>query len=204
MRIGILNYGIGNVGSIKRLCNRFEDTEVIGPNDSWSAYNLIIFPGVGSFDHAIQVANESNLRTEMPVHLSRGRFILGICVGMQILFDSSEEGKLSGLGLVGGRLKKLISHPGYPVPHMGWSCVSTTGFPFPVKGEFYFTHSYALLQKEFNNENCNILTSEYGESIVAAFNHQNIFGVQFHPEKSGTNGREFLHNIICYSAGSEQ
>jgi len=201
MKIGVLDYGIGNVGSVYRLCNRFSHTQVIGPQDLWDEYNLVIFPGVGSFDHAIKVANDSNLDEQLPIHLSKGGVILAICIGMQVLFDSSEEGSLAGLGLVEGSLEKMTSYPGYPVPHMGWSEVLSPDFPFPVEGEFYFTHSYAMLSNRFKKERYQILTTIYHDSIVAGFYRNNVFGVQFHPEKSGTNGRDFLENVINHVSG---
>lgn len=201
MKVGVLDYGIGNVKSVYRLCNRFSSAQIVGPQDTWEDYNLIILPGVGSFDHAVQVINASNLHVQLPFHLSKGGFILGICVGMQVLLESSEEGELPGLALVKGSLKKLTSSPGYPVPHMGWSEVSTTDFPFFVQGDFYFTHSYALSAETFKLDGCRTLKSTYRDDIFAGFFRDNIFGVQFHPEKSGTNGRDFLENIINYVAG---
>ena len=202
MKVGVLDYGIGNVKSVYRLCKKFSSVQIVGPQDPWEDYNLIILPGVGSFDHAVQLTNASNLQAQLPLHLSKGGFILGICVGMQVLLESSEEGVLPGLALVEGCLKKLTSSPGYPVPHMGWSEVSTTDFPFFVEGEFYFTHSYALSKETFDADGYQTLKSTYHDDIFAGFFRDNIFGVQFHPEKSGTNGRDFLENIINYVDGS--
>ena len=204
--IGVLDFKTGNVGSVLNMLGRLglPAMQVNQPADMSTCDGLIL-PGVGAFDACMgairrneQLFDEMNKRV-----LVDSVPFLGICVGMQILFDESEEGVLPGLGWIPGRIRRFnFNGTGFKVPHMGWSAIKT------VKSEarlfksldlqrYYFVHSYYAECAEPENV---IATASYGDlEFCAAANERHIFGVQFHPEKSHRHGFELLRNFaeIC-------
>lgn len=200
--IAIVDYGLGN---IRAFANIFKNLNVPA-RIARSAAELadaekIILPGVGAFDHAMQRLDASGMRATLDsLVIEMRRPVLGICVGMQILADSSEEGRCRGLGWIPGAVRKIhfAEHgAGAILPHMGWNNVRSTGHS-PITAElgvdpiFYFLHSYYFV---CGNAQHSIAEAEYGAPFTCAVQRENVFGVQFHPEKSHRNGIQVLHNF---------
>jgi glutamine amidotransferase len=200
--IGIVNYGSGNVQAIANVYNRVNiPFQIISDYRQIKKIDKLILPGVGAFDATMKVLNNSGLREELDEQvLVCGKPILGICVGMQILAKTSDEGELGGLGWIDGNVKKFdvskIKEKPF-LPHMGWNSIEPLFDHELFKGVdndlgFYFVHSY-YFDASFSS---NILTTTfYGEQFSSAVINQNIFGVQFHPEKSHSNGIHLLSNF---------
>ncbi|KTD16970.1 imidazole glycerol phosphate synthase subunit HisH [Legionella jordanis] len=153
----------------------------------------IILPGVGAAGVAMKALQRSGLIDAL-LHCTKP--ILGICLGMQLLFEHSEEGDVSCLGLIPGEIKPLPASKHYPVPHMGWNRLvwtqdSPLGQGISDKDYFYFVHSYALMKDDFA-----LATCQYSEPFAAIVQHRNIFGMQFHPEKSAEPGLQLLRNFL--------
>lgn len=200
--ITIVDYGSGNINAIKNIYERLNiPIEFAKTKEQIQRADHIILPGVGAFDETvstlqangfIDVLNKKVLEEKVP--------ILGICVGMQMLSDSSEEGVLNGLGWIPGKVrmfdKKIIS--GKPkLPHLGWNSIETTrDCPLfnNIDSEtgFYFIHSYYF---ECTDESNVIANTVYGKIFHSAVNYKNVYGVQFHPEKSHDNGIQLLKNF---------
>lgn len=200
--IGIINYGAGNIKAIQKI---FRDNniahEIIGTTGQLPKCNKLILPGVGHFDYVMDKLNNSCLIDALnEAVLINKKPILGICVGMQIMGMSSEEGSKKGLGWIQGSVKKFdkifLKHKPY-LPHMGWNTVDPK-YPEPLykgvdleKG-FYFVHSYHF--EALKNENI-LSTTKYGISFHSSIIKDNIIGTQFHPEKSHSNGERLLINF---------
>ena len=197
--ITIVDYGMGNLGSIKNMFKRIGAPSVIA-NDFNTIANAekIVLPGVGDFDNAMQQINNSELREILNRKaLHEQRPILGICLGMQLITQSSEEGTLPGLGWIKATTSRFPKISELKVPHMGWNLVapvreSPISQNLPDESRFYFVHSYCV---HVENEEDSILKTNYGISFDAAIQHGNIFGAQFHPEKSHKFGMQFLTNF---------
>jgi glutamine amidotransferase len=200
--ITIIDYGIGNILAFANVYSRLNIPFVVAKssNDLIGATKLIL-PGVGSFDHAMQKLSRSGMRMIVEKLVMDCRVpILGICVGMQMLARSSSEGVLPGLGWINGEVKKfdisLMPH-GTNLPHMGWNDVSPLADAGLFKdlgqdAKFYFLHSYYF---ECHRESDVLAVTDYGGRFCCAVNHNNIYGVQFHPEKSHHFGSQLLKNF---------
>ncbi len=200
--ISIIDYNLGNVSSIRKMiekldykCTITNDREII------SKSKFLILPGVGSFDTGILNLKKLNLKDLIiEMALNKKVPILGICLGMQLLANSSEEGVESGLGLIPGHVKRFDNNESYPVPHIGWSNIKTKKTNILTKNinepRFYFVHS--LYFKVLDNKN-EILASYYPNEFTSGIKLNNIYGVQFHPEKSHKFGLKLLDNFIKYS-----
>ncbi|HEV7877820.1 imidazole glycerol phosphate synthase subunit HisH [Bradyrhizobium sp.] len=200
--ITIINYGLGNVQAFANLYKRLNIAAAIATSHSdFSAATKLILPGVGAFDHAMELLDASGMRETIDdLVLKQGMPVLGVCVGMQILAPSSEEGKLSGLGWIDGRVRrfdeKTLRQPPR-LPHMGWNDVTPKSGARLFSGleqdsRFYFLHSYYFDCASSENV---LATSEYGIAFGCAVRSNNIYGVQFHPEKSHNYGVRLLKNF---------
>jgi len=200
--ITIINYGSGNIKAIGNIYDRLRIPYIVANSpEEVKGSQKIILPGVGAFDETIKMLDETGFRSVLDYEVLTNEVpVLGICVGMQILANKSEEGVLKGLGWIDGEVKKidksiLIDKP--KLPHLGWNSISIKrkGDFFDNIDEengFYFLHSYYF---QCNDENDVASTTFYGNNFASAVNRKNIYGVQFHPEKSHHNGIQLLQNF---------
>jgi len=204
-RIAILDYGMGNLRSVEKALERVgASAEVTSDHERARAADGVVLPGVGAFPRAMERVRERGLDELIAERAEAGVPVLGICLGMQLIFDSTSElGGANGLSLIEGPVSELEAGE-LKVPHIGWSPVAwrkesrlTDGL---AEGEpFYFVHSFAPRPEE----EADVLgTAEYGERIACAVERGNVFGVQFHPEKSSGAGLRMLRNFaaICAQA----
>lgn len=200
--IGIVNYGSGNIQAIKNIYNSLNiQTKIITDPSELKEADKLILPGVGAFDETMKQLIDSGLKEELDNLVLNHRVpILGICVGMQIMADSSEEGILNGLGWIKGKVKKfdisLFNQKPY-LPHMGWNTIKPKKenpifFNIDEELGFYFVHSYFF---DCVNKQNILATSDYGIEFSSSVVNENIYGMQFHPEKSHSNGVKLLHNF---------
>jgi glutamine amidotransferase len=195
----VVNYGIGNLGSIANMLRRIGiEVAVASETGPVAAADRLILPGVGAFDAAMERLLASGLvETIRRRVLEDGVPLLGICLGMQLLTERSEEGGLPGLGWVPAdtvRFRFPEDDEDRRIPHMGWNTVSVRRGDSLFRhtsadARFYFVHSYHV---RCRSESDILATTHYGREFVAAFGHGNVFGTQFHPEKSHTFGMEVL------------
>lgn len=200
--ITIIDYGSGNISAIGNIYERLNIDYMIAktPSEIIGAHKLFL-PGVGAFDETMILLENSGFRKALDIEVLINKVpIIGICVGMQVLGGSSEEGKLPGLGYIKGQVKRLdenllIKKPS--LPHMGWNNISLRR-QSPLFEEidtvigFYFLHSFIF---ECDNHSDVLATTEYGQTFASAINHENVYGIQFHPEKSHNNGVSLLKNF---------
>jgi imidazole glycerol-phosphate synthase subunit HisH len=199
--IAIINYGLGNLTSIQNMCRRI-GIEATITNDRDTIVNAakLILPGVGHFKRGMENLHQSGLKTLLDdLVLVKKRPILGICLGAQLMTKHSEEGDIDGLGWVDASTIKFnpSKDPTMKVPHMGWSEINITNqnplwFNLPASPRFYFVHTYHFLFTEPSEISA---TCDYSYNFVCAFRKENIFGTQFHPEKSHKFGMKVLENF---------
>ena len=203
--ISLLDYGAGNVRSLRNAIHAlgFELTQIERPADILKAERLI-FPGVGAFGAAMERLHQLGYVEPLKRYLAAGRPFLGICIGLQTLFEGSEESPgVAGLGLIPGLIRRFAD-PTLSVPHMGWNGVRVerpSPFFADYQGEkFYFVHSYRA-EPEAQNADWRLATTDYGSPFLSAVSRGRVAAVQFHPEKSGTAGLRLLKHFL---AGEEQ
>ena len=198
--IGILSYGIGNVGSIRNMLKKAgAAATIVEDAKALAACDKLILPGVGAFDTGMELLNSSGMRQALDDAVQGGTPLLGICLGMQMLGYKSEEGKLPGLGYIPfENIRFRLDSAQYKIPHMGWNYISVADADDPlVKGltekqRFYFVHSY---HAKCEDENDALMLCDYGYSFAAAVRRGNVWGTQFHPEKSHRFGMALLKNF---------
>lgn len=200
--IGILDYGVGNVGAFLRIfhSNNIDAMPVKNPDD-FNSINKLILPGVGSFDNSMNKLEVSGLRSELDNFvLNLKKPLLGVCIGMHMLGEKSEEGVLNGLGYINGAVKKIdfeSSNQFTILPHMGWNDIivkknDSIWDNINLEQGFYFLHSYHFVAQRGEDI---LACSEYNSSFTCAIRYKNIYGFQFHPEKSLSNGVNLLKNF---------
>ncbi|QOR62626.1 imidazole glycerol phosphate synthase subunit HisH [Sulfurovum sp. ST-21] len=200
--IAIVDYGVGN---IKAFANIYKNLnipfKVAKSEDDLEDATKIILPGVGSFDHVMQSLNGSGMREKLDkLVLDKKLPVLGICVGLQMLAKSSDEGELEGLGWIDAHVRKFDESKltkTTPLPHMGWNSIKIVKDNALLKdldteARFYFLHSYFI---ECKNENVVAATASYSETFTSMVHQDNIYGIQPHPEKSHKNGITLLKNF---------
>lgn len=203
MKLVIIDYGVGNLSSVKNMFKRIGVNALISSdaNDIAQAEKLIL-PGVGRFDYGMEQLNNTGLKDLISKKVMQEKTpILGICLGVQLLTEGSEEGTLKGLGFIKGKtvaFDRTKIQPGQKIPHMGWSEVSNYSKSRLFKGmydeaRFYFVHSYHL---QIDNPQEIMVNAHYGYEFAAGVEKENILGVQFHPEKSHKFGMKLFENFI--------
>jgi glutamine amidotransferase len=199
--ITIINYGMGNLGSVQNMLKRIGVKSFITSDiNEIEKAEKIILPGVGAFDAAISKIDELNLRPILAFMAKEKKVpFLGICLGMQLLTESSEEGVLKGLNFVPAKTIKFKfpENSDLKIPHMGWNLVTKKTESILTKNftdefRFYFVHSYHV---KCDNPINSILTTNYGYEFDSAIQNENVFGAQFHPEKSHKYGMQLLSNF---------
>jgi len=200
----IINTGVGNFEAIKNVLKHIGlNAKVSEKNENFDKYKFIIIPGIGSFDSVMKNLKDHDDFFKLTKNsYIKEKKILGICAGMQVLFNKSEEGMERGLGLIQGQVKKFDDKKNR-VPHMGWNKVRhSKSHPLwhdiPDNSRFYFVHSYYVKP---GNANDVVGESTYPEYFTAALAKQNIFAVQFHPEKSQTVGLQLYKNFLTWDGG---
>jgi glutamine amidotransferase len=200
--ISIIDCGMGNLGSVKNMLKHIGvQSEIISTSLEVGQAEKIILPGVGNWDNGVRKLNESGLLDALNKRVLIDKVpVLGICLGMQLLLESSEEGSLHGIGWIPGKVKRFQFSPSQQaqnklrIPHMGWNIVNAkkstelTGFDGD-ETRFYFVHSYHAV---VDNPQDVLMTCHYGYEFPCAVHHENIWGVQFHPEKSHKFGMALM------------
>lgn len=200
MTVGIIDYGVGNIGSLLNMFYRLEiEASVITTASDVSNHEHVLLPGVGAFDVAMRELKRTGFDDAVLAHAESGRQLLGICLGMQLLLDSSEEGDLPGLGIIAGTSRKFDAATGIRVPHMGWSQIGVEQEHrllegLPDRHRFYFVHSYRVECADASNV---LATTEYGERYTSMIAKGSVVGAQFHPEKSHRFGMQLLRNWVA-------
>lgn len=196
--IGIIDYGMGNLRSVQKACERLGASAAICRTprelegiDKW------ILPGVGAFRDAIAALRQQGFEDPLRDHIAQGRPLLGICLGLQLLFETSyEDGEYTGLGIIPGEVVRFPSQPDLKIPHMGWNTLQIER-PNPLTqgladgDHVYFVHSYYVVPRD---ESVVATRTEHGVPFVSMIARGNLFATQFHPEKSQSVGLRLLEN----------
>ena len=200
--IAIVDYNMGNLASVQNAFTKLGCETVVESDPSkFKDYDKLILPGVGAFGDAMEHLKERNMVEPLREYATSGKYMLGICLGMQLLFESSEEfGENEGLGLIKGHVKAFdtskFDEP-LKVPHMGWNRMFTAEHPLFANLDeehyLYFVHTYHV---NCSDKNDIIGRTNYGYEFTSAVAHDNIMGIQPHPEKSHENGLKILKNFI--------
>jgi glutamine amidotransferase len=196
----IIDFGMGNLGSIANMLKKIGSTcKITSDLKEIERAKKLILPGVGSYSQAMKNLNEMNVIPLLKLKAAQNIPILGICLGMQLLASNSEEGHVSGLNLIPGNVVKFVLPNTLKVPHMGWNtlkykedCKLFQGFDNLEEVRYYFVHSYHF-QPELSEYQ--IASANYGMEFTCAVQKGNIYGVQFHPEKSHSFGMKLLQNF---------
>ena len=199
--IAVIDYDMGNLHSAcKGLEKAGATTNVTDSPKDIARADAVVLPGVGAFDPAMQHIRERNLSGPIKNAIASGKPFLGICLGLHILFDSSEEGTEPGLGIIPGKVKRFTSEPGITIPHMGWNQLELTQADCPLWQKIssdayvYFVHSYYV--EPFDNSVAAAKVTHGSQTVTAAIAKDNLIAVQFHPEKSSDTGLQILSNFV--------
>ena len=198
--VSLLNYGVGNLGSVRNMFKRLGvATEDISSPEELRSASRVLLPGVGTFDHGMNALERNGWVDAIRQHANSGKPLLGICLGMQLLLEASEEGQQPGLGLIPGRALRFDGDNALRVPHMGWNYAEPRA-DHPLFGRldeearFYFVHSYFPVPAE----EYVIATTTYGRPFCSVHGREGLWATQFHPEKSGRPGLKILKNFADY------
>ena len=215
--IAIIDYGMGNIHSVQKALESMGAKTIVTNNpDGIKASDKAVLPGVGAFDDAMQELKRQNLILSLTEHIKSKKIFLGICLGMQLLFEESEEARVSmvrlrspltlsavevskGLGILKGVVKKFENKDNLKVPHMGWNQLKVKNSACPLlknladNSYVYFCHSYYPQPKD---ERIIAATTDYGIDFPSILWQDNIYGAQFHPEKSQEIGLKILRNFV--------
>lgn len=201
MALAIIDYGAGNLQSVVHALRHLgmENTRLVQSPADLAGADKIILPGVGAFGAGMQKLHEQNLVEPLQKVIAQGMPYLGICLGMQFLFEESDEmGTHKGLGILPGKVTRFPNFDDRKVPHMGWNQLlwereSALLKDLSVGDYAYFVHSYYCMPERQED---GLITVDYGIQFTAAIQHENIYGVQFHPEKSQRVGLKILRNFL--------
>lgn len=206
--VTLLDYGAGNVRSVRNAIRKagYDIIDVKSPEDITNAEKLV-FPGVGSFRTCMEKLKELKYDEPLKAYIAQDRPFFGICLGMQVLFDSSEEGGgCEGLGLIPGKVAKFPQSHGLAVPHIGWNAVGVANQEGVVPKElgdkrFYFVHSYRAMPS-VQNSKWVLTVTDYGDKFISAVQHGRVCATQFHPEKSAGAGIDLLRTFLGGDLGT--
>ena len=198
--IGLIDYGMGNLFSVQQAFKRLnQPLEIISDIKSLNSCDALILPGVGAFDPAINNLRDTDLIPSIINWVNNGKPLLGICLGLQLLFESSDEGNLEGLGVIKGHIRRLPEKKDERIPHIGWSPINKTN-ECPILENhqnytwMYFVHSYSACPIKKKNI---VATTKFGNTeFTSIVWHKNTGACQFHPEKSGVAGQKLIFNWI--------
>lgn len=201
--IAIIDYDIGNLHSVRKALEQVGAEPIITADPQLiTAADGVILPGVGAFDHCLEKLRDHDLEAPIKMAIAAGKPFLGICVGMQILFEGSTEGQAQGLGIFAGKVLRFRPEPNLKIPHMGWNqlqirqptCLLWQNLP--LQPWMYFVHSYFAIPAD---PSIIAATTQHGsQTATVAIAHQNLMAVQFHPEKSSTYGITVLANFVNF------
>jgi imidazole glycerol-phosphate synthase subunit HisH len=200
-KIGIIDYGTGNLRSVVKA---FEflgaQAQIITEPSQIDKIEALVFPGQGTFDQCIRALQRSALDKAIIRWIERGKPYFGICLGLQVLFERSEEGEQDGLAIFSGRVKRFSLPEGFKIPHMGWNSVDWELPPEDpmLRGlangdQFYFVHSYHITDED---ERLAVMKTDYGYPFTSGISFDNCFATQFHPEKSQAKGLQIYRNFL--------
>ena len=199
--IAVVDYDMGNLHSV---CKGLENVGAVPKITDSPAIieqaDAVVLPGVGSFDPAMQNLRSRNLIEPIKSAIASGKPFLGICLGMQILLESSEEGVEPGLGVIAGKVRRFRSEPGLTIPHMGWNQLQFTQPNLPLWQKLpsdpwvYFVHSYYVDPVDWEVRSA--IVTHGSQNVTAAIAKDNLMAVQFHPEKSSSTGLQMLSNFV--------
>ncbi|AIQ26905.1 MULTISPECIES: imidazole glycerol phosphate synthase subunit HisH [Paenibacillus] len=200
MTVAIVDYGMGNLHSVSKAVERLGYTSLVTADaGEILAADSVILPGVGAFGDAMEHLRASGMDVVVKAAAEAGQPLLGICLGMQLLFSSSEEhGEHKGLDLLPGSVVRFAPRDGYKVPHMGWNRLGFLQPESPLltgleEGHVYFVHSYHVLA---GSDSDLLAVTDYGHPVTAIVGRNHVYGMQFHPEKSGELGIKLLGNFL--------
>ncbi|NET57670.1 MAG: imidazole glycerol phosphate synthase subunit HisH [Symploca sp. SIO2E6] len=200
--IAVIDYDMGNLHSAcKGLEKAGAITKVTDSPADIEAADAVILPGVGAFDPAVQHLRSRDLVEPIKSAISSGKPFLGICLGLQILFEGSEEGNSPGLGIFAGTVRRFRPESGITIPHMGWNQLEFTQPDCPLwqqlpsKPHVYFVHSYYVDPVDPTIKSATV--THGSQTVTAAIARDNLMAVQFHPEKSSSSGLEILSNFVA-------
>ena len=199
-KIGLIDYGMGNLFSVQQAFKRLnQPLDIICDIKALNSCDALILPGVGAFDPAMINLSNTDLIPSIIDWINNGKPLLGICLGLQLLFESSDEGALNGLGIIKGHIRRLPEEKNERIPHIGWSPIYKTN-ECPIlenhndSNWMYFVHSYSACPLEQKNI---VATTKFGKTDVSSMVwHKNTGACQFHPEKSGNAGQKLILNWI--------
>lgn len=200
MSVSLVDYGLGNLGSVANMLRRAgAETRLVSTPSEIAASDRVLLPGIGAFDEGMARLRDRALIEPLREFAAMGKPLLGICLGMQLLLESSEEGEGAGLGLIPGRSVRFSEGDGIRVPHMGWNLLEPTRADPLVEGlpegsRFYFVHSYRVVPDRSEDV---LATTEYGVRFVSMVRSGSVAGAQFHPEKSHAFGLTILRNFAA-------
>jgi glutamine amidotransferase len=202
VRIAVIDYDMGNLHSAcKGLANAGAEPQITDVVADLASADALVLPGDGAFDPAMQHLKSRDLIQPIKDQIASGKPFLGICLGLQLLFDYSDEGKETGLGIIPGHIKRFQNEPGLTIPHMGWNQLTLTQPAMPLwkgihHGDWvYFVHSYYA---EPTDEAVVAATTTHGsQTVTAAIARNNVMAMQYHPEKSAPAGLVMLDNFVA-------
>ena len=197
--IRIVDYGMGNLRSVQKAFERLgHSAEICSSATELAGADRMVLPGVGAFRDAIDEIRRQDLVSPIRDHIDAGRPFLGICLGLQLLFDVSyEEGEWDGLSIIPGKVVRFEDAPGLKIPHMGWNSLMSQNEPailsgIPAEAHFYFVHSYHVVPED---DSATAARTDHGVEFVSMVARDNLFATQFHPEKSQRAGLRLLQNF---------
>jgi imidazole glycerol-phosphate synthase subunit HisH len=206
LKIAVVDYDMGNLHSVcKGLEYAGAETLITHLPSELATADAIVLPGVGAFDPAMKKLRDRDLEQPLKDIIASGKPFLGICLGLQILFDRSDEGEEAGLGIIPGTVRKFQSEPNLTIPQMGWNQLQLSQSHCPLWGQLdttpwvYFDHSYYV---DPTRSSVGAATVTHGtQTVTAAIAQDNVMAVQFHPEKSSTTGLQILSNFVKIAGG---